>query len=164
MDLCYTWYDLCMSDYFTIKGSAYNNSLDFPNFDDPPHTIYPLYEIVSDVEEFCERMSFPVYDDGQCYNGVPVASIRHLNRKTHWSEMFSWPSNKGAVDWSYSQIFIFMFRNTAIFKNFLRFLVVILVIMTIGYLFNRHQMRLRDKAEEVSEVVIQQKMEKIRIR
>jgi hypothetical protein len=31
-----------------------------------------------------------------------------------------------------------MFRNLAIFKNFLRFLVVILIIMTIGYLVNRH--------------------------
>jgi hypothetical protein len=53
-----------MSDYFTNKGSNFNNSLDLPSFEDPPHMIYPLYEIVSDIEEFCDRMGFPVYEDG----------------------------------------------------------------------------------------------------
>ncbi len=81
MDLCYTWYDLCMSDYFVVRGASSNNSLDFPSFDDPPHLVSPLYEVVSDVEEFCERMGFPVFEDPYCYNGVPVASIRNLNRK-----------------------------------------------------------------------------------
>ena len=102
MDLCYTWYDFCMSDFFVIKGAPYNNSLDFPTFDDPPHMINPLYELVSDVEEFCERMGFPVFEDGKCYNGVPVASTRHLNKRNQWSDMFTWPSNKARLDWSVS--------------------------------------------------------------
>jgi hypothetical protein len=83
-----------MSDYFTIRGGEYNNSIDFPNFEDEPHLIFPLFELVTEAEEFCERMSFPVYDDNVCYNGIPVASIRNLNKKTHWSEMFTWPTNK----------------------------------------------------------------------
>lgn len=60
-----------MSDNFVIR--APNNTLDFPNFDDPPHLIRPLYELVSEMEEFCERMGFDVYPDPHCYNGVPTA-------------------------------------------------------------------------------------------
>ena len=29
--------------------------------------------LVSDAEEFCIRMGFPVYDEPYCYNGVPVS-------------------------------------------------------------------------------------------
>ena len=140
MDLCYTWYDLCMSDYFVIRGALTNNSLDFPTLDDPPHLMNPLYEIVSDVEEFCERMGFPVFEDPYCYNGVPVASIRHLNKKYHWQDMFTWPSNKSRLDWSVQQILTFMFRNPDIYKPLLQTIGVILIIMLVGYLINRWQM------------------------
>jgi len=78
---------------------------------------------------------------------VPVASTRNLKRKTQWSDMFSWPTNKGSVDWTTSQVIIYLFRNIAIFKEFFRFMLVLLVIMTAGYLFNKYQMRLRDEAE-----------------
>lgn len=98
-DMCFTWYDLCMSDSFIIRGV--NNSLDFPNYDDPPQLIRPLYEIVSTVDEFCERMGFPVFEDPYCYNGIPVASKVHLNNKqTFWQEMFTTPTNKSPLDWS----------------------------------------------------------------
>jgi hypothetical protein len=143
-----------MSDYFVNRGAKTNNSLDFPTFDDPPHLMNPLYEIVSDVEEFCERMGFPVFEDPYCYNGVPVASIRHLNKKNHWQDMFTWPSNKSRLDWSVSQILTFMFRNPAIYLPLLKAIGVILVIMLIGYLFNRWQMSMytqtyRDEQQEI---------------
>jgi hypothetical protein len=83
-----------MSDNFIIKGSQ--NSLDFPNFDDPPQLIRPLYELVSNPKEFCERMGFPVNDktESTCYNGVPTAQTLHLKKKSSWAEMFNYPTNK----------------------------------------------------------------------
>ena len=158
MDLCYTWYDLCMSDSFVIRGAVKNNSLDFPTFDDPPHLVAPLYEIVSEVEEFCERMGFPVYEEPYCYNGVPVASSRHLNKKTQWQDMFTWPSNKSRLDWSIQQILTFMFRNPAIYQPLLKTIAVIFAIMLIGYLFNRWQMSLRDDEYKREQAEIKKRM------
>lgn len=65
-----------MSDEFVLRGE--DNLLDFPNFDDSPDLVRPLFELVSNVEEFCDRMGFPVFE--KCYNGVAVASSRHLNK------------------------------------------------------------------------------------
>lgn len=126
--------------------------------------MFPLFEIVSDAEEFCERMSFPVYDESVCYNGIPVASIRNLNKKTHWSEMFTWPSNKSPLDWSTMQILTFIFRHTPIFHNFLKMIGFIILIIIFGYFFNRYQMKLKEKAEDESEKIVKERMEQIRLR
>jgi hypothetical protein len=147
-----------MSEYFVNRGAKTNNSLDFPTFDDPPHLMNPLYEIVSDVEEFCERMGFPVFEDPYCYNGVPVASTRHLNKKYSWRDMFTWPTNKSRLDWSVSQILTFMFRNPAIYHPLLKAIGVILVIMLVGYLFNRWQMSMVTQTYKDEEAEIKKRM------
>ena len=157
-DFCYTWYDFCMSDYFVVRGAAYNNSLDFPKFDDLPHLVKPLYEIVSDVEEFCERMGFPVFEEPSCYNGVPVASTRNLNRKIHWQDMFTWPTNKHRLDWNTTQIVIFLFRNPEIYKPLGKAIGIVIVIMVLGYVFNRWQMSLRTKAYVDEEAEIKKRI------
>lgn len=65
-----------MSDDFVIRGE--DNVLDFQNMDDSPNLFRPLFELVSGAEEFCDRMGFPVFK--KCYDGVPVASIKSLDR------------------------------------------------------------------------------------
>jgi hypothetical protein len=83
--------------------------------------MFPLYELVSEVEEFCSRMGFkPVPDDSlsPCYNGNPTANTKHLNKKSNWMNFFTWPSNKSFVDWSTWQILIYMMRSPAIYKRF----------------------------------------------
>lgn len=139
-----------MGDHFIFK----NNSLDFPTWDDPPHLVRPLFELVSDVEEFCQGLGFPVvpgFEEGdRCYNGIPVADKLHLGKlgKTDWYEMFTGPANKKAVHMNYTEIFNWVFREPRIFKNFYRLIAGVAIFAVVCHFFNRHQMRLRDEQEE----------------
>ena len=62
---------------------------------------YMLTDMVSDAEEFCIRMGFPVYDSPFCYNGFPTASKINLGKKKP-SGSPNHPRNKGTVGWTFA--------------------------------------------------------------
>jgi hypothetical protein len=147
-----------MSDSFIIRG---DNSIDFPNYDDPPQLIRPLYELVFTVDEFCERMGFPVYEEPSCYNGIPVASRVHLNNKqTFWQEMFTWPTNKSPLDWSITQVLTFIARNPRIYLTFLKTMGVIIALSIAGYLYNQYQMRIRRENEQEDRRILRERLKR----
>lgn len=170
LDFCHTWYELCMGDNFLwrVSPSSGNMTLDFPTYDDPPYLIRPLYEMVGDVEEFCERMGFPVVefeDPRHCFNGIPTASRLHLNgQKTHWYDMFTWPRNKAPLNWNLTQIYTFLTREPRIYRPFGILLVVIAVICTVGYFVNQQQMKIRDRVDAEAKEVIRNRLRKRRER
>ena len=105
--------------------------------------------MVADVDEFCERMGFPVYDEPWCYSGIPVASKIHLNKKQDdWRNMFTPVAGKAPLDWNLTEIYRFVFRNHLIFKPLYVGFSVIFVIIFICHFFNRHQVNLRDEERQ----------------
>ena len=132
-----------MSDNFVIN--PVNNSLAFPTFDDHPEIIRPLYELVSDVEEFCERMGFDVYPEPHCYNGVPVASkINFKKRKTGGT-----PRNKQPLHWTWTEVLAFFTRHPLIYMPFLKGLGGVFVLIVILHFYNKHQMALGKLDQEM---------------